>query len=673
VVPLRLPAEGGMGAALAGDGGGATMSTARPDLGAEIYAWPGLQYHRNGPVYVLPTMRDVDLFKKAGTGTTAVAFMSTSPSAEALAAFKGHSVAVVTGHGTEEMAAGYFIGKQVRHADGKPEIIRTWNMETSVGQQVATPAGVLEIRRAAHKKFGLSDPDDLDPIWRKQAGYQPPGNQTNGKPPGGKGKGHDGGGNPTEDTGELVFESLANVKCKPIKWLVPTIIPAEKSMIIAADGGMGKSTIIRHLAACVSSGRPAFGMNYNPGGPGTVILLAPEDGYEDTVVPHLIVEGADLSKIGHVVIDRAESNGKRNKVHVGLEDIAELAAMIQKRGDVRFIGVDPIISVMSRAGLNDNYGGEVRKVMDPLARLAESTGAAVIVAAHVNKSQTEKAVNKIAGNKQYTNAVRLAYTIDVDPEDEDRRLLLKVKGNLRGVAKALPCFSESVINETDRVTLRNHANIRHLSIPDINELLKDLGRLKFHEPREASADDVMNAGSGGGKRTTRVAECVAWIADFFKSDTVGYAWPDEEMEIACVSAGFTVDNFRKAKGKLRTANTFANRPMGSGGKFANWFGPKGSPMPPLRPESHQSHQAHQSPDSPHPPSAPPSQTEESKESDETKETKEGRDSDGRLKWPKLDDIEAHNHNVDAAKNTLKRKASKGKAKPSPETPPMVSL
>jgi hypothetical protein len=95
----------------------------------------------------------------------------------------------------------------------------------------------------------------------------------------------------------------------------------------------------------------------------------------------------------------------------------------------------------------------------------------------------------------------------------------------------------------------------------------------------------------------RVDQCAAWLAKFLGA----YAWPDAEVEAAAKDAGFTTDNVRKAKTKLRReVPALCSRPAGSGGFWWNWIGErtgrpadrpvayhsgKGAPHTPQSPES----------------------------------------------------------------------------------------
>jgi hypothetical protein len=78
---------------------------------------------------------------------------------------------------------------------------------------------------------------------------------------------------------------------------------------------------------------------------------------------------------------------------------------------------------------------------------------------------------------------------------------------------------------------------------------------------------------------TKVDQCSTWLVGFLGE----HAWPDAEVEKAAADAGFTADNVRKAKTKLRRETpALCSRPAGSGGSWWNWIGEK-TGRPPDRP------------------------------------------------------------------------------------------
>src|SRR5262249_20760560 len=88
--------------------------------------------------------------------------------------------------------------------------------------------------------------------------------------------------------------SVDRLKMRPVRWLARDFLPRGTLVLLAGDGGEGKSAITLHVAAMVSRGLPCFDMGYDPPPPATVILVGCEDAVEQTVLPRLAAAGADL-------------------------------------------------------------------------------------------------------------------------------------------------------------------------------------------------------------------------------------------------------------------------------------------------------------------------------------------------------------------------------------------
>src|SRR5262245_1190883 len=74
--------------------------------------------------------------------------------------------------------------------------------------------------------------------------------------------------------GELALTRLDTIRPQPVRWLVPEIIPQGKLIMFAGDGGQGKSALTLDLSACLTTGRPAFGLNYAAPEPCQVLLIS---------------------------------------------------------------------------------------------------------------------------------------------------------------------------------------------------------------------------------------------------------------------------------------------------------------------------------------------------------------------------------------------------------------
>jgi len=91
--------------------------------------------------------------------------------------------------------------------------------------------------------------------------------------------------------------------------------------------------------------------------------------------------------------------------------------------DCRLIIIDPIDSFLG--GKTDaHHNNEVHGVLALLAKLAERTGAAVIVIAHNPKSKSSHADENVLGSRAFTGLARVTWHLLSDSENPDRRLLL---------------------------------------------------------------------------------------------------------------------------------------------------------------------------------------------------------------------------------------------------------
>ena len=83
----------------------------------------------------------------------------------------------------------------------------------------------------------------------------------------------------------LATTALSDIKPEPVHWLVLNFLPLGKLVMLAGDGGHGKSSVTLNLTADLTRGLPCFGLDCAPMLPCEVLLIGCEDDYGDTVVP----------------------------------------------------------------------------------------------------------------------------------------------------------------------------------------------------------------------------------------------------------------------------------------------------------------------------------------------------------------------------------------------------
>lgn len=201
-------------------------------------------------------------------------------------------------------------------------------------------------------------------------------------------------------------------------------IPAGTLSIAAGREGTGKSSFGIWKAAQITNGElPGawFGQRR------PVFYLAVEDSWKHTLVPRLMAAGADLSRIGRFeVVD--DTNG--GDVVLSLpQDNALLEQAITEHG-AALVVIDPLMSVIGER-IDTHREREVRSALDPLARLADRTGAVILGIAHFNKGSGADISSLITGSGAFKNVPRSVFGFARDESDQaGGRVMTQSKNSL---------------------------------------------------------------------------------------------------------------------------------------------------------------------------------------------------------------------------------------------------
>jgi hypothetical protein len=206
-------------------------------------------------------------------------------------------------------------------------------------------------------------------------------------------------------------------------------------MYTLLDGNpdLGKSTIVADLAARVTTGGP-MPLETVGGSPADVILFAPEDVVGVTIRPRLRVAGADLKRV-HVVQAMPEPGDEDALPTLSRRNIERIEEDIVER-HARLVVVDPLMANLPD-GVNPNHDAEVRRVLTPLSKLAERTGAAIMIVRHLNKDEDRPALYRGGGSIGIIGAGRSALLVAPDRTSPDVRILGHLKCNVARKASSL--------------------------------------------------------------------------------------------------------------------------------------------------------------------------------------------------------------------------------------------
>jgi putative DNA primase/helicase len=298
----------------------------------------------------------------------------------------------------------------------------------------------------------------------------------------------------------------ADVKPQPVDWVWKPRIAAGGITILAGVPGVGKSLLVAYLAGHGSRA----GLDATPF---SSLLLGAEDTLEHVVRPRLEAVGADLDRV-ELVDDM-----------VSLPDQAGELDELVSRKQPRLIVIDPITAYLGR-GVNSWKDDSIRGALGPLQEMARRRSAAVVLVAHLNKSQDGDPLRRIGGSVGLAAIARSALLVGRDPHDPDgdsgnRRVVAHIKSNLGEHAPSLLYAIEQ----------HHLAELTTARLVDQGTVLYD-GR------------DLLRDTSTEGRGA--VAEACQFLQERLADGPV----PAQEVETAAHEAGISKTTLRRARSLL---------------------------------------------------------------------------------------------------------------------------
>jgi len=238
-----------------------------------------------------------------------------------------------------------------------------------------------------------------------------------------------------------VLISVSDVKAEEVSWLWPGRLPRGKVVVLDGDPGLGKSTMTLDVAA-----RATRGSEWPDGGfpePGAVVLCSAEDGVADTIRPRLEAAGADLDKVSVLV---GSGSSEEDCSPVFLPDDVDAIRDAVERTDAVLVIIDPMMAFLD-GKVNSYRDQDVRLALRPLSKIAEETGATVLVVRHLTKTAGPNPLYRGGGSIGITGAARVVMVVGEDPDDKGARVLAVIKSNLGEIPPSL------------KYSVRNHVEL----------------------------------------------------------------------------------------------------------------------------------------------------------------------------------------------------------------------
>lgn len=216
---------------------------------------------------------------------------------------------------------------------------------------------------------------------------------------------------------KITLTPASSIGIRAVRWLWSGFgdrIPLGELVLLAGREGSGKSTLDCWLTAQVTTGRLPGHLH---GQPRSVLVAATEDDWSTTIVPRLMVAGADLDRVFRVdvaVDDREGSLSLPDDLDALEDAIAESHAAM--------LVLSPLISRLSRA-LDSYKDAEVRQGLEALVAIAQRHECTVLGLIHLNKQGGSDPLRAIMASTAFPAVARAVLFVQRDAEDQSIRVL----------------------------------------------------------------------------------------------------------------------------------------------------------------------------------------------------------------------------------------------------------
>ena len=198
-----------------------------------------------------------------------------------------------------------------------------------------------------------------------------------------------------------LFKSLEDFPEEEAKWLIPGWIPAGQISVIAADGGIGKTTLWCHLIAALSNGITCIldppGYNREPM---KIMFLTTEDSVRKKLRKKLRLAGANMKNIitQDFVGDRS---GMLHKLKFGSEELERVLRHFRPALCV----FDPIQG-FTPPHVNMGSRNEMRDCTAQLITIGEDINTTALIVCHTNKRKGASGRDRIADSADIWDIAR---------------------------------------------------------------------------------------------------------------------------------------------------------------------------------------------------------------------------------------------------------------------------
>lgn len=228
-----------------------------------------------------------------------------------------------------------------------------------------------------------------------------------------------------------LFKSLEDFPEEEAKWLIPGWIPAGQISVIAADGGIGKTTLWCHMIAALSNGATCI---LDPPGhtrqPMKIMFLTTEDSVRKKLRKKLRIAGANMQNI--ITPDFAtDHSGMLHKLKFGSEELGKVLRHFRPALCV----FDPIQG-FTPPRVNMGSRNEMRDCTAQLITIGEDINTTALIVCHTNKRKGAYGRDRIADSADIWDIARSVLMAGFT-EEQGIRYLSNEKNNYAQLQETL--------------------------------------------------------------------------------------------------------------------------------------------------------------------------------------------------------------------------------------------
>jgi putative DNA primase/helicase len=217
------------------------------------------------------------------------------------------------------------------------------------------------------------------------------------------------------------LDCAAEITMQPPEWLWEGRLSKNQLTHCAGESSQGKSPVTLDLVARVTTGSEWPDGLPNTLGPRSVIIMASEDDWADTIVPRLRLAGANMEKVFRFasIVTKDESTVV---VSTKLDsDLEELKRQLITLPDVGLVVIDPITNYLGSKSMNKEE--DIRSILMPLSeQIAQALKVCVVTVGHLNKQGKDASTKqRVMGAAAFIGVARNLIMFAADPDETSKK------------------------------------------------------------------------------------------------------------------------------------------------------------------------------------------------------------------------------------------------------------